>query len=63
MLVLSRRPGESIILTLPSGETIRVTVVKIDRGKMKLSFTAPENVRIMREELLPRPEPELGGEG
>lgn len=63
MLVLSRRPGESIVITLPSGEVIRVTVVQIDRDKMRLSIDAPVDVRIMREELLPRPEPELGGEG
>jgi carbon storage regulator len=49
MLVLSRTLGESIVI----GEDIRVTVVEIDRGKVRIGIEAPREVPIYREELLP----------
>jgi carbon storage regulator len=49
MLVLSRTLGESIVI----GEDIRVTVVDIDRGKVRIGIEAPREVLIYREELLP----------
>ena len=49
MLVLSRRPGESVVI----GDDITITVVDIDRGKIRLGIEAPRNVPIWREELLP----------
>lgn len=51
MLVLSRKTGERIIL----GEGVSrivLTVVEIDRGKMRIGIEAPKDVKIMREELL-----------
>ena len=50
MLVLSRKLGESIVIN----ENIRVTVVSIDRGKIRLGIEAPPQVEIMRDELLKR---------
>jgi len=52
MLVLSRKLGEKIFI----GDNICITVVDIDRGKIRLGIEAPRNVPIYRQELLP-----LGG--
>jgi carbon storage regulator len=49
MLVLSRKLGEKIYI----GDNICITVVDIDRGKIRLGIEAPRNVPIFRQELLP----------
>jgi carbon storage regulator len=49
MLVLSRKLGEKIFI----GENIVVTVVDIDRGKIRLGIEAPRDVPIFRQELVP----------
>lgn len=49
MLVLSRKEGEQIVI----GENIVITVVDIDRGKIRLGIEAPKDVPIYRKELLP----------
>jgi len=49
MLVLSRKLGEKIQI----GEDITITVVDIDRGKIRLGIEAPRDVPIFRQELLP----------
>lgn len=49
MLVLSRKLGEKIII----GDNISITVVDIDRGKIRLGIEAPRDVPIFRQELLP----------
>src|SRR5688572_2091924 len=49
MLVLSRKLGEKIYIS----ENICITVVDIDRGKIRLGIEAPRNVPIFRQELLP----------
>ena len=61
MLVLSRKPGEKVVL---SGD-ITVTVVSVSANKVRLAFDAPDQVRILRAELLgwqdgpvPDPDPE-----
>ena len=48
MLVLSRKLSEQI--TIDGG--IVITVVSIDRGKVRLGVTAPPDTKIMRNELL-----------
>jgi carbon storage regulator len=52
MLVLSRRPGEEVVI----GDNIRLTVVAIRGNQVRLGFTAPRNVSIQREELRQRAE-------
>jgi carbon storage regulator len=47
MLVLSRRAGEAIMI-----DGIRVVVLEMRRGHVKLGFEAPETTKILREELL-----------
>jgi carbon storage regulator len=48
MLVLSRKAGERISI----GREIEVTVLGIRKGRVKLGFLGPPEVRIHREELL-----------
>jgi carbon storage regulator len=50
MLVLSRKLGEKIYI----GDNICITVVDIDRGKIRLGIEAPRDVPIFRQELLPQ---------
>lgn len=48
MLVLSRKLGEKICI----GNNICITVVDIERGKIRLGIEAPRDVPIFRQELL-----------
>jgi carbon storage regulator len=48
MLVLSRKLGEKIFIN----DNICITVVDIDRGKIRLGIEAPRDVPIFRKELL-----------
>ncbi len=48
MLVLSRKLGEKIYIS----DNICITVVDIDRGKIRLGIEAPRNVPIFRQELV-----------
>ncbi|OAI48067.1 transcriptional regulator [Planctomycetaceae bacterium SCGC AG-212-F19] len=48
MLVLSRKLGEKIVI----GENICITVIDIDRGKIRLGIEAPRNIPVYRQELL-----------
>jgi carbon storage regulator CsrA len=55
MLVLSRRPGEEIVI---DGH-IRITLVGIKGGQVRLGITAPRSVSVLRRELCDRcPAPE-----
>jgi|GEM_PF-3286598 len=45
MLVVTRKPGESIRI----GENVLLTVVHLGRGRVGLGFEAPQAVRIRRE--------------
>ncbi len=47
MLVLSRKPSESVVI---DGD-IRVTIVKISGNKVRLGIEAPPDVAIKRSEL------------
>lgn len=51
MLVLSRHKGEKIFIG-SGAEQVVVTVVDIDRGKIRLGIEAPKSTPIYREELL-----------
>jgi carbon storage regulator len=47
MLVLTRKPGEQIIIQ----GNIRISVVNIGNGRVKLGIDAPADVTIDREEI------------
>lgn len=51
MLILERSEGEEVVLTF-SGQEITVKVYCCKRGRVKLAITAPEEVRIVRKELI-----------
>ena len=61
MLVLSRKPGEQVVL----GDGITLTVVEVRGGRVRLAFDAPAQVRIRRAELARRqgepPDADLDG--
>ena len=56
MLVLSRKLGEKIYI----GDDTAITVVEIDRGKIRLGIEAPKEKKIWRSELLARNDDRLG---
>jgi carbon storage regulator len=47
MLILSRRPGESLTI----GDNITVTVVSINGNQIRLGIDAPRDVRVLRDEI------------
>ncbi len=47
MLILSRRPGESITI----GDDIVITVVSVNGNQIRLGINAPRDVRVLREEI------------
>ena len=52
MLCLGRAANERIIIQTPDGSEIIVRVAEITRNFVRLSFEAPGEVRIVREEIL-----------
>ena len=47
MLVLTRRPGESIIV----GKDIVITVIEIKGGQVRIGIDAPRDIQVHREEI------------
>lgn len=47
MLVLSRRPGEEIVID----NNIRVTIVSVKGDRVRIGVTAPEEVQVDRAEV------------
>lgn len=47
MLVLSRKPGEKILI----GDDIQITIVRIGPNTVRIGIEAPRNMNIVREEL------------
>jgi carbon storage regulator len=48
MLVLSRKRSEQIVI----GPTIRITVVKLEGNQVRLGIEAPQELLVLRAELL-----------
>lgn len=51
MLILTRRPKQ----TLTIGSDIIVTVMEIRGGQVRIGVSAPEDVRVLRGEILDKP--------
>jgi carbon storage regulator len=51
MLVLTRKVNQTICI----GSDIRITILGVTRGTVKIGLEAPNNVRILRGELLTQP--------
>lgn len=47
MLVLTRKKDEGIHI----GEDIKITIVEISKDRVRIGIDAPDNVKIVREEL------------
>ena len=47
MLVLNRKPGESIILA----DNIEIKILEIQEGKVKIGIEAPIDISILRKEV------------
>ena len=50
MLVLTRRPGETIRI----GQNVVITVLRVAPGQVKIGIDAPSDVAIHREEIFRR---------
>jgi len=50
MLILTRRPGESVKI----GDEVTVTVLGLKHGQLRLGFTAPPHIIVHREEVYER---------
>jgi carbon storage regulator len=49
MLVISRKPGESLRI----GDNIRLVIVRLHKDRVRVGIEAPHHVHIAREELEP----------
>jgi carbon storage regulator len=47
MLVLSRKPGEKIVID----GSVTITVVEVQGNRVQVGIEAPDDVRILRDEL------------
>jgi len=47
MLILTRKPGESILI----GDDIQITITSIDQNKVRVGIKGPAHIPIYREEL------------
>ncbi len=52
MLVLSRKPGESFYLNPDKPDQVEVKILESSPGRVRVGINAPEDVLILREELL-----------
>jgi carbon storage regulator len=48
MLVLTRKAGEAVAI----GDSIRIKIVEIKEGQVRIGIEAPADQRILREEIL-----------
>jgi carbon storage regulator len=54
MLVLSRKPGQKVVI----GEHITVTIVAVAGNKVRLGLEASDHIRVLRSELVCWSEPD-----
>ncbi|MCX7905457.1 MAG: carbon storage regulator [Elusimicrobiales bacterium] len=48
MLVLTRKRGEKLIIL----DNIELTIIDLDKNKVKLGINAPKTIKIVRKELI-----------
>ena len=61
MLILSRRPNETIIIVCPNGDRITVMNTEVRGDKARLGFDAPRDYVIHRSEVLDAIEAQQAG--
>ncbi len=59
MLVLSRKIGEVICI----GDDIKIQIIEIRRGQIKIGIEAPRDCRIIRFELIEKEQPQKEEKG
>lgn len=57
MLSLDRKLGERVFIDCPDGSRIAVALYRLKRNGARLTFDAPREYRILREEVADLPEP------
>ena len=50
MLVLTRKLSQTVLI----GDDVRVTVVRLEGGQVRLGIDAPRSITVLRAELKPR---------
>jgi carbon storage regulator len=55
-LVLTRRLYERIYI----GDSIIITIVRIEGGQVRLGIAAPKDIKVLREELIEKPREQEG---
>ena len=48
MLVITRKEGESLLI----GDNIKINIVKVNDGSVKIAIDAPKDMTILRSELV-----------
>jgi carbon storage regulator len=48
MLVISRQPGDSLLI----GDNIKITVLEVSGDRIKIGIEAPRSVTVLRSEVL-----------
>ncbi len=54
MLILTRRPGEVIVIGDDGPNQVRVTVLDLHRDKVRIGFDAARDIDVDREEIRKR---------
>lgn len=54
MLILSRKPGETIYI----GDNVAITICDVKNKQVKVGISAPREIHILREELTKHKEPD-----
>jgi carbon storage regulator CsrA len=57
-----QKPEESVVITLPDGTEIIVTVIAMERNRVRMGYSAPRYITIDREEVHDRKMLEQGAE-
>lgn len=53
MLVVMRRAREGLVIDLPDGTRVRVSVERVRKDQVTLGIAAPRSVLVLRDELVP----------
>ena len=51
MLILTRRPGETLFIITSDGESIEVTALNVKGNQVRIGTDAPDDIPIVRQEL------------
>jgi carbon storage regulator CsrA len=58
MLILTRRPNETLVFRTASGEIIKATVLGVHSNQVRIGVDAPKSISVDREEIYLKKEAE-----